>query len=126
MNKWNQRPKKWGVWLLFLSFPTLICCALPILLVSIGMGSVVASIYGEKLIFLQWFGEHKILVFSFTFSILAFSYWLLFRSGRTCPTCPELAKACEKTRYWNIRFLILATIIGLLGAFSTFGLIYFI
>ncbi|MDQ7050407.1 MAG: hypothetical protein Q9M92_13100 [Enterobacterales bacterium] len=51
-----KTPKKWGVIILFTSSATLLCCALPILLVSLGMGAVVASLYGEYLPWLRWFG----------------------------------------------------------------------
>ena len=126
MNTFESRPRKWGIWVLFLSFPTLICCAIPIILVSLGMGSVVASLYSENVLFLSWFSNNKMLVFTISTSILTFSYWLLFRPGRACPSDPQLAQACAKARYWNIRFLIAATTIWALSAFSTFGLIHFI
>ena len=121
-----KRPRKWGIWALFLSFPTLICCAIPIILVSLGMGSTVASIYGDKLPFLQWFGSNKIAMFTISGIVLVVSYWLLFRPGRTCPLDPELARICQNAHYWNVRLLIAATVIWLVSMFSSFGLIYFL
>ena len=126
MNTPEKHPKKWGAWVLFLSLPTLVCCAIPIILVSLGMGSVVATIYVEKLPFLQWFAHHKLTMFSVTTSILIFSYWLIFRQSRSCPANPELAALCAKAHYWNVRLLIAATVIWAIAVFSTFGLIHFI
>lgn len=39
----NKKPRNWGWLVLFASTGTLLCCALPIILVSLGMGAVVAS-----------------------------------------------------------------------------------
>ena len=51
--------KSWYRWLtLFTTSGTLLCCALPILLVSLGLGSVVASInYNVPGMF--WLAQHK-------------------------------------------------------------------
>ncbi len=114
------KPRKWGVLILFASTTTLICCALPIVLVSIGLGSVVASIYGEHLPFLRWFGLHDHFVFGITSLILCVGAWTLFRPGRMCPTDPELAKACNTAHIWNVRFLKAAVLIWCVGAFATF------
>jgi mercuric ion transport protein len=117
-----QKPRKWGVLVLFASIPTLFCCALPILLVSLGMGSVVASIYGEHLPFLQWFGRHEATTFGITALILFAGGWVLYRSGRTCPVDPELAKQCDIAQKWNVRFFWGAVVIWCIGAFSAFVL----
>ncbi|MEQ1790438.1 MAG: hypothetical protein ABL857_08340 [Rickettsiales bacterium] len=98
------KPRKWGVWILFASVPTLLCCALPILLVSLGMGSVAAAIYGKYFPFLRWFGFHENLTFGFTAFILLIAGWTLYRSGRTCPSDPELAILCNKAHNWNVVF----------------------
>lgn len=122
----TQRPRKWGVLILFLSLPTLLCCALPILLVSLGMGSVVAAIYGEQFPLLQWFTNNSLITFGISGGVLVISYWLLFRSGRACPADPELVIACAKAHYWNVRFLFIATVLWSIGAFTAFGLPFFI
>ncbi|NBX72888.1 MAG: hypothetical protein EBZ69_08425 [Alphaproteobacteria bacterium] len=111
-------PKRWGFWLLFASTPTLLCCALPIVLVNLGMGSVVASLYGEKLSFLQWFGRNEEITFGVTAAILLFAGWMLYRSGRICPADPVLAQACKKADRWNRRFYWLAVVVWCIGFFA--------
>jgi len=113
-------PKKWGVWILFSSSATLLCCALPILLVSLGFGSAVAAIYGDYFPWLRWFGLNEGITFGATFSILAISSWMLFRSARACPADPSLAEACNNAHKWNRRFFWTAVAIWLIGAFSAF------
>ncbi len=122
MSKKIKKPRKWGILVLFASVPTLLCCAQPILLVSLGMGSVVASIYGEHLPFLRWFGLHEGITFGITAFILIVAGWSLYRSGRTCPADPELAAACNSTHKWNVGFYWGAVGIWCIGAFSAFVL----
>lgn len=114
------KSKKWGSLLLLTTIPTLICCALPILLVSLGMGSVVASIYTEQLPFLQWFGINSTLTFGFSGVILLLSAWAIFKLNQSCPADPELALACNNARKWNIRFFWFATSIWVVSVFSAF------
>ncbi len=116
----NSRPGKWGVLLLFASVPTLLCCALPILLVSLGMGSVVAALYGEYFPFLRWFGRHEYATFGVTAFILAVSGWVIYCPGRSCPADPKLAAACNSAHKWNVRFYWGAVAIWCIGAFSAF------
>lgn len=104
MSENNIKPRKWGILLLFTSFPTLLCCALPILMVSLGMGSVVASIYGEYIPFLRWFGLHENITFGITALILIIAGWILYRPGRICPSDPELGALCSEAHKWNIWF----------------------
>lgn len=111
----QNKPKRWGLLLLFATIPTLLCCALPILLVSLGMGSVVASLYGNQLPFLQWFGRNETATFGITAAILLFAGWVLYRPGRTCPADPLLAQACEKADKWNRRLYWLAVIVWCIG-----------
>lgn len=114
------KPRKWGVWILFASVPTLLCCALPVVLVSLGMGSVVVSLYGENLPFLQWFGMNEPITFGVTAVILAIAAWFIYRPGRTCPTDPDLAQACQSANRWNHRFYWGAVTIWCIGAFFAF------
>ena len=113
-----MRETKWGSLMLFVSIPTLLCCALPILLVGLGMGPVVASLYGEHLPFLQWFGHNQHITFSATALILTIAGWVLYYPSRTCPADSKLAMICNTTRIWNVRFYWSAIVIWCIG-FST-------
>jgi hypothetical protein len=81
---------------------TLVCCALPITLVALGMGATVATLVSNVPI-LVTLSQHKTLVFAVSGVLIAVSGWLLYRSGRSCPTDPELAALCKKTQRWNRR-----------------------
>jgi hypothetical protein len=90
-------------WLaLFTTMGTLVCCALPITLVALGMGATMASLV-SNVPFLVTLSQHKILVFAVSGFLLALSGWLLYRRGRECPADPELAAICNRTQKWNRR-----------------------
>ena len=116
------RPRKWGPLILFATVPTLICCVLPIALVSLGFGSVVASLYGKHFTFLQWFGNNADITFGATALILGAAAWAIYRPGRACPTDPDLAAACAAADKWNIRFFWAGIAVGGVGAFAVFVL----
>ncbi len=101
-------------WLaLFASTGTLICCALPIAFVTLGLGATVAAI-SSSVPFLVTLSLHKGWVFAASAMLLAWSGWLLFRSGRECPADPQFADLCDRTLLWNRRiFWISVTIWGI-------------
>lgn len=121
MNNETHKPRRWGILLLFVSVPTLICCALPIILISLGFGATIASLYSEQLPFLQWFGLNSALVFTLSGAILAVSALFLFRP-QICPADSTLASACKKARKWNVYFWFSASLIWAIGAFTAFAL----
>ncbi len=96
-------PRRWAWLVLFASSTTLICCALPILLVSLGLGAVSASLFAN-LPFLVTLAQYKAWMFAASGAVLALTAWLLYRAGRACPADPKLAEQCEKVHGWNIRF----------------------
>ena len=105
---------------LFTSFGTILCCALPSLLVSIGMGATVASLVGA---FPQivWLSENKILVFSFSGILILISCKLLYLNRKvSCPIDPDQAKACTISRKWSIRAVVLSFILWVCGFFFAF------
>lgn len=88
---------------LFSSFSTLLCCALPSLLVAIGLGSVVAGIF-SGLPGLQAVVKHHNILFVTAGIVLALNGWLLFRkkSGEVClPAEAGKETACETAHRWN-------------------------
>ena len=119
----NTKPKKWGWLLLFTTTGTLLCCALPILLVVLGMGSVVASVVSNFpiLIFLSL---HKIWVFAVSGILLVIAGWFLLRPGRFCPTDPELAKLCESAFNFNKVLFWISVAIWTIGFFFAFVIIH--
>ena len=83
---------------LFASSSTLICCAIPALLVTLGAGATLSSFISifPKIV---WISEHKIEVFTFAGVMLTISGYMQWR-GRLapCPVDPVLRNACIKTR----------------------------
>ena len=107
-------------WLaLFTSTGTLICCALPITLVTLGMGATVAALT-SNFPFLVTLSQHKIWIFVISGVLLALSGWLMYRPGRTCPTDPQLGQLCNRTQVWNRRVYWTSLIIWGIGFFAAY------
>ena len=93
---------RWGWLVLFTSSSTLICCALPIILVTLGLGAVSASLF-ETLPFLVTLTKYKLWMFLGSAAMLTLGGWALYRPGRFCPTDPVLAAKCNAAHRWNKR-----------------------
>ena len=105
---------------LFTSFGTLICCALPALFVTLGMGAVLASL----ITIFPWitiFSEFKIYFFTGSGLMIILSGYLLFRSKNApCPVDPQIASTCSKTRNISLIILLISFGIYLVGFFFAF------
>ncbi len=107
-------------WLtLFTSSGTLVCCALPIILVTLGMGATVAALT-STFPFLIFLSLHKIWVFAMSGLMLALSTWLIYRPGQFCPADPEQARVCEISKTWNKRIVWFSLVIWSIGFFAAF------
>jgi len=90
-------------WLtLFVSSGTLICCALPILLVTLGFGATVAALTSNFPLLIT-VAQHKVWVFVGSGTLLLISGWLMYRARRVCPADPKLGRLCDQTQVWNRR-----------------------
>ena len=107
-------PRKWTWLVLFASSTTLICCALPILLVSLGLGAVSAALFAS-FPFLVTLANYKAWMFAGSAGVLAITSWLLYRPGRACPSDPELAERCGNIRRRNIRLFQISVGIWVVG-----------
>lgn len=96
-----------GVLALFTSIGTLLCCALPILLVSLGFGSVVAAVT-LQLPILVTLADYKVAMFVVSGLLLMLSAWFLWR-GTRCPADPAMAARCQRTNRWGRRIFWLAS-----------------
>ena len=104
---------------LFLSLGTLICCVLPLIFVSLGLGAAIAILISQFPI-LVTLSQYKIWIFLIAAFLLIFSAWLLWRSGKICPVDPKLAALCNKIQKWNKRIFWTALIIWMIGLVVTY------
>ncbi len=105
---------------IFTSASTLLCCALPALLVALGAGAALATVVGV-VPQIVWVSEHKTLVFVGAGVMLAVAGYLQYRARfLPCPADAGLAAACSRQRRVSnvIYFVSLAIyVIGVSFAF---------
>lgn len=112
--------------MLFLSTGTLLCCALPALLVTLGLGAALAGLV-TAVPQLVWFSEHKDGFFLFAALMLAAGGVMQWRArSLPCPADPALARACRKTR--RVSLILYGAALGVYatGFFFAYLAIYFI
>lgn len=109
-----------SVFSLLTSGGTLICCALPALLVGVGAGAAMSSLV-TNVPQLVWFSEHKLEVFLFAALMLLLSGGLQWRArSLPCPADPDLAATCMATRKASWRVYLFSVLIFLIGGFFAF------
>jgi mercuric ion transport protein len=119
----NWSDRRYLGWLtLFTSGGTLVCCALPILLVSMGFGAVAASL-NYNIPGLVFLAENKIWTLSLSALLLLFLAWVIWRPGQSCPADPELAAYCGKAKKWNRRIFRFSVTIWAIGFFFSYLLL---
>lgn len=105
---------------LFFSSGTVLCCALPSLLVAIGAGAALSSLISifPQLVILS---VYKIPIFLGAFMMLLFSGILQYQAIKLpCPADKNLAELCKRSRKVSLIVYFLSVgifIIGLLFAF---------
>lgn len=104
---------------LFASVGTLVCCALPITLVTLGFGAAVVSLTSSLPVLIV-LSQHKTWVFVVSALLLAVSGWMIYRPGRSCPTEPESARLCTQARTWNRRVYWASVLIWGAGFFAAY------
>lgn len=115
------RPGFWTALLsLFASSSTLVCCAIPALLVGLGAGAALSSLVA---VFPQvvWLSEHKLGLFAFAGLMLVASGALQWRNRRApCPIDPALRHACLQTRRQAARVYGVSLLLYLVGSWFAF------
>ena len=114
LDKQALKEKSVTVFTLFSTTGTLICCALPIIFVTLGMGATVVAMT-STFPFLITLTQHKIWIFAFSGAMLALSGWLMFRPGRACPSDINLGQACNTAHKWNKRIYWTSVCIWVIG-----------
>jgi hypothetical protein len=105
---------------LFASTSPLLCCALPALLVTLGLGTSLAGLVSAA----PWLGElsrWKAWLFLGSGALLALAFLAHRRSARLpCPTDSEQARACTRLRRASGAILGLSILLWAVGFFFAF------
>ncbi len=107
---------------LFTSLGTLLCCALPALLVGLGAGAVLAGMVSAwpQITFVS---EHKAVVFWVAGVALTLAASARYASRNApCPIEPGQAAACRRLRRFGDITLAASIMIYAVGAFFAFGI----
>ncbi|TWO72956.1 hypothetical protein FN976_01555 [Caenimonas sedimenti] len=105
---------------LFASSGTLVCCAIPALLVALGAGAALSSLVS---VFPQvvWLSEHKEELFLVAGLMMAVAGWLQWRARNApCPVDPALRSACLRTRTASRRVYLGSVALYLVGGWFAF------
>jgi hypothetical protein len=105
---------------LFASTTTLVCCALPALLVTLGLGAALAGLVTAA----PWLialSVHKVPLFIGSGVLLLAAGWMHRRAARLpCPADPAMARACARMRRFSAAMLGLSMTVWLIGFFFAF------
>lgn len=121
----NQQAYSWRqTWLpflsLFTSMGTLLCCALPALLVTLGLGASLAG-FVSSAPWLVALSEHKVALFIGAGLLLGGAAYMQWRARYApCPVDPDQARACMRLRKMSLILLWLSIVIYAIGGFFAF------
>tara|TARA_B100000035_G_scaffold265808_1_gene238280 strand:+ start:882 stop:1274 length:393 start_codon:yes stop_codon:yes gene_type:complete len=105
---------------LFTSLGTLVCCTLPVLLVTLGMGASLVSLIG----FFPWItliSEFKLTIFAVSGSLISLALFFQWRTKYLpCPADPKKAKLCQNLRKISWILLYISLVFYSVGFFFSF------
>lgn len=105
---------------LFASASTLLCCALPALLVTVGAGAVMAGLASSVPGYI-WLTENKVFLFVIAGALLSGAVWARWATRHApCPIDPKQARACAVMKRAGGIILWVAVIAYLIGGFFAF------
>jgi hypothetical protein len=105
---------------LFASSSTLVCCAIPALLVSLGAGAALASLVA---VFPQivWISENKEIIFLISTLLMVIGGILQWRNRYApCPIDPKLRQACLRTRKVSLGIYLISLVLLMIGGWFAF------
>lgn len=122
----HRDPLRAGAWSAFASLfaagGTLVCCALPALLVALGAGAALSSLVAA-VPQIVWLSEHKAAVFGAAAAMLALGGALQWRArSAPCPIDPAKRDACLRTRKASRRVWLASVALFLVGGVFAFVL----
>ena len=104
----------------FASTGTIVCCALPALLVALGAGASLSSFLGAfpEII---WISQYKDFVFLFAFIFILFAGIAQLKARNfPCPANKELAYKCNKSRKISLYVYLFSVMLLSIGFIITF------
>jgi len=105
---------------LLTSLSTLICCTLPAVMITLGMGAALSSLT-SNLPQLIWLSERKPLVFGGSLILLCLAWWVRYLTrNMPCPADAAQAKLCSRLRKIGGWVLYIGFAVWAIGAFSAF------
>jgi hypothetical protein len=105
---------------LLASSGTLVCCAIPAVLVALGAGAALSSLV-SAFPQLVWLSERKEELFTFAGVMMIASGWLQWRNRTApCPVDPRLRDACVRTRKASLRIYAASVAFYLIGSWFAF------
>jgi hypothetical protein len=119
---WLRRNAALSATALLSSAATLVCCVLPVALVTLGAGATLASLV-SAVPQLIWLSLHKGWVFAVAGGLLIAGGISLWRARKApCPTDPQLASGCARLRRVSFGLYALASLSFVLGLTFAFVL----
>lgn len=105
---------------LFASLSTLLCCALPALLVTLGAGAAMAGLV-TAVPGIVWLSAHKNVLFAAAGVLLLGSAFLKWRfRNAPCPADPAAARACTRLRRAGNVVLVASGAVYVIGGFFAY------
>ena len=105
---------------LFASTSTLLCCALPALLITVGAGAVMAGLTAT-FPGIMWLSANKRPLFIASGLLLALSAFMQWQARNApCPVDPEQAAACMRLRALSLRLLGVSVGVYATGVFFAY------
>lgn len=105
---------------LFASSSTLVCCAIPALLVSLGAGAALASLVA---VFPQivWISENKEIIFLISTLLMVIGGIVQWRNRYApCPIDPKLRQVCLRTRKVSLGIYLISLVLLMIGGWFAF------
>lgn len=120
MNTIDRRSLIGPILSLFASTSTLLCCALPALLITLGAGAVMAGLTAA-VPGVMWLSANKGPLFIASGLLLITSAFMQWRArSAPCPADPEQARACKSLRMLSRRILLSSSTVYVTGVFFAY------
>lgn len=98
----------------------MLCCVLPAILVSLGLGSSLATFLSEYPIFIK-ITSYKDYIFLFVFFILSFNGYILYKNNKKVCEINNLNKECIEVKRVSKLLYFISIFIFLISLYLSYG-----